>query len=246
MTQNHPTRRTVVKAGLALTAVGAASAVLPSHVRATPTKEAVMAFTLPDLPYAKDALEPHMSAKTFEFHHGKHHLAYVNKLNELVAGTELEGKTLEDIIQASSKDTSKTPVFNNAAQHWNHSFFWNCMKPSGGGKPSGELAAKIDEAFGSFDKFAEEFKNAAATQFGSGWAWLVEENGTLKVTKTGNADLPLAHGQKALLTCDVWEHAYYIDYQNRRPDFVATFLDKLVNWDFAAQNLKGEGFKKAA
>lgn len=205
-----------------------------------------MTFTLPELPYAKDALEPHMSAKTFEFHHGKHHNAYVTKLNELVKGSPLEGKSLEEIILASKGNAEKAALFNNAAQHWNHSFFWLCMKPSGGGKPTGELAAKIDAAFGSYDKFAEEFKNAAATQFGSGWAWLVEENGKLKVTKTGNADLPLAHGQKALLTVDVWEHAYYLDYQNRRPDFVATFLDKLANWDFAAENLKGEGFKKAA
>lgn len=248
MTQkNHPDRRSVVKAGIALAAAGAASGfIAPSLTNITKAKEAFMAFTLPDLPYAKNALEPHMSAKTFDFHHGKHHAAYVNKLNELVKGTDMEGLSLEEIILKVKDDSSKGAVFNNAAQHWNHSFFWNCMKPTGGGKPTGELAAKIEQSFGSFEAFVEEFKNAGATQFGSGWAWLVEDGGKLKVTKTGNADLPLAHGQKALLTCDVWEHAYYIDYQNRRPDFIATFLEKLANWDFAAENLKGEGFKKAA
>jgi Fe-Mn family superoxide dismutase len=196
-----------------------------------------MAHQLPALPYGLDALEPHISRSTLEFHHGKHHAAYVTNLNNLVAGTDLDGQTLEATILAVAGDASKAGVFNNAAQVWNHTFYWQGMKPGGGGAPSGDLAAKIDADFGSFDAFKEQFKTAGATQFGSGWAWLVLENGTLKVTKTGNADLPLAHGQKALLTMDVWEHAYYLDYQNRRPDYMSTFLDKLVNWDFVAANL---------
>ena len=196
-----------------------------------------MPFTLPDLPYPADALEPHMSAKTFSFHHDKHHAAYVNTLNKLLEGKPLEGQPLETVIQESSKDPSMTPVFNNAAQVWNHTFFWNCMKPNGGGKPTGAIAEKIDADLGGYDAFVEQFKTAATTQFGSGWAWLVLENGKLKVVKTGNADLPMVHGQAALLTCDVWEHAYYLDYQNRRPDFVQAFLDHLVNWDFVNQNL---------
>jgi len=196
-----------------------------------------MAHQLPALPYSLDALEPHISARTLEFHHGKHHAAYVTNLNNLVAGSELADHSLEDTILAVAGDASKAGVFNNAAQVWNHTFYWQGMKPGGGGAPSGELAAKIDADFGSFDAFKEQFKAAGATQFGSGWAWLVLDNGTLKITKTGNADLPLAHGQKALLTMDVWEHAYYLDYQNRRPDYMTTFLDKLVNWDFVAANL---------
>ena len=196
-----------------------------------------MAHTLPALPYGLDALEPHISRQTLEFHHGKHHAAYVTNLNNLVAGTDLEAKSLEDTITAVAGDASKAGVFNNAAQVWNHSFYWQCIKPNGGGTPSGALLDKINADFGSFEKLVEAFKAAGATQFGSGWAWLVLDNGTLKVTKTGNADLPLAHGQKALLTMDVWEHAYYLYYQNRRPDYIITFLDKLVNWDFVAANL---------
>jgi Fe-Mn family superoxide dismutase len=196
-----------------------------------------MAHQLPALPYGLDALEPHISRSTLEFHHGKHHAAYVTNLNNLVAGTDLEGKSLDETILAVSGDASKAGVFNNAAQVWNHTFYWQGMKPGGGGAPTGALAARIDADFGSFDAFKEQFKTAGATQFGSGWAWLVLDNGTLKITKTGNADLPLAHGQKALLTMDVWEHAYYLDYQNRRPDYISTFLDKLVNWDFVAANL---------
>ena len=196
-----------------------------------------MAHQLPELPYSLDALEPHISRSTLEFHHGKHHAAYVTNLNNLIAGTDLEAKSLEDTISAVAGDAAKAGVFNNAAQVWNHSFYWQCMKPGGGGAPSGALAAKIDADFGSFDAFKAQFKTAGATQFGSGWAWLVLDNGTLKVTKTPNADLPLAHGQMALLTMDVWEHAYYLDYQNRRPDYMTTFLDQLVNWDFVAANL---------
>lgn len=196
-----------------------------------------MAFELPALPFPDNALEPHYSAKTLSFHHGKHHKAYVDNLNKLVAGTDLESRSLEEIIRATAGASDKAAVFNNAAQVWNHTFFWSCMKPGGGGKPQGDLAARIEEAFGSFDKFAEQFKVAAVGRFGSGWAWLVLENGKLAITSTPNADTPLAHGQTPLLTVDVWEHAYYLDYQNRRPDFVQAFLDHLVNWDFAARNL---------
>ncbi|MBC1260608.1 superoxide dismutase [Synechococcus sp. BSF8S] len=196
-----------------------------------------MAHTLPALPYDINALEPHISKTTLEFHHGKHHAAYVANLNKLVEGSDLDSKSLEDVITSVAGDASKAGGFNNAAQVWNHSFYWQCMKPGGGGQPSGALAEKITADFGSFEAFVEQFKTAGATQFGSGWAWLVLDGGTLKVTKTANADLPLAHGQKALLTMDVWEHAYYLDYQNKRPDYMATFLDKLVNWDFVAANL---------
>jgi len=200
-------------------------------------KEESMSFTLPPLPYAQNALEPHISANTLSFHYGKHHQTYVTNLNNLVKDTALAGASLEDVIKESAKDTTKAGIFNNAAQVWNHTFYWNSMKPNGGGAPKGDLAKMIDKDFGSLDKFKEAFKQAGTTQFGSGWAWLVLDNGTLKVTKTGNADLPMVHGQKALLTMDVWEHAYYLDYQNRRPDYITTFLDKLVNWDFAEKNL---------
>ena len=197
-----------------------------------------MAFELPGLPYDKTALEPHISAKTLEFHHGKHHATYVTNLNNLIKDSDLASKSLEDIIMVAAKDLpAKQGLFNNAAQVWNHTFFWNCMKKGGGGKPSGKVLAAIEAAFGSYEKFAEEFKNAALTQFGSGWAWLVADGGAVKITKTANADLPMAHGQTALLTVDVWEHAYYIDYQNRRADFVQAFLDHLVDWDFVAKNL---------
>lgn len=196
-----------------------------------------MAIELPPLPYAQDALEPHISARTLGFHHDKHHAAYVTNVNKMIEGTELESKSLEEIILASAKDVAKLGIFNNAAQVWNHTFYWQSMTPNGGGQPNGKLKDKIQEDFGSFDAFITAFKQAATTQFGSGWAWLVLDDGQLKVTKTGNADLPINHGQKALLTCDVWEHAYYLDYQNRRPDYVETFLQHLVNWDFAEQNL---------
>ncbi len=197
-----------------------------------------MAFELPALPYEKNALEPHMSANTFDFHHGKHHNTYVVNLNGLLDGSDLAGKSLEEIVMATAGDASKAGMFNNAAQVWNHTFFWNSMKPGGGGAPSGDLAAKIDEAFGSLDGFKDAFKQAGATQFGSGWAWLVVgDGGKLEVVKTPNAENPMTQGKTPLLTCDVWEHAYYLDYQNRRPDFLAAFLDNLVNWDFAAENL---------
>jgi Fe-Mn family superoxide dismutase len=196
-----------------------------------------MAFELPSLPYAENALEPYYSAKTISFHHGKHHKAYVDNLNKLVAGTDLEGKSLEAIILASAGNAQRAGIFNNAAQVWNHTFFWQNMKPGGGGKPQGEVASKLGQAFGSYEKFAEQFKAAAVGRFGSGWAWLVAEGGALKIVSTANADTPMASRQTALLTVDVWEHAYYLDYQNRRPDFVQAFLDHLVNWDFVAANL---------
>ena len=205
-----------------------------------------MAFELPPLPYPKNALEPHMSAKTLEFHHGKHHKAYVETLNKLIEGTPLAGKSLEDIIRATAKDESKAKIFNNAAQVWNHTFFWHSMKPQGGSKPTGELAQAIERSFGGFDKFHKEFATACADQFGSGWGWLIRDGDKLKVIKTPNAVNPLSQGQVALLTCDVWEHAYYLDYQNRRPDFVATFLDHLVNWEHVAAGLKGDAKQHAA
>ena len=193
-----------------------------------------MAYELPALPYAKDALAPYgMSEETLDFHYGKHHQTYVTKLNELTAGTEHENASLEAVIKAAGPG----PLFNNAAQVWNHTFFWNGLTPDGGGKPSGTVAAKIDEAFGSYDDFKAKFTDAAITQFGSGWAWLIDDNGTLAVTKTPNAENPLKNGQKALLTLDVWEHAYYIVFRNARPKFAENFFEKLLNWDFVAQNL---------
>ena len=196
-----------------------------------------MAFELPPLPYAEDALEPHMSAETLRFHHGKHHKAYVDKLNKAIKGTALESRPLEEIIRATAGDDKKTKVFNNGAQTWNHTFFWHCLTPQGGGAPDGDLAERIDAAFGGLDGFKERFTSAATGQFGSGWAWLVLDGDSLKVTATANADNPMTKGQVPLLTCDVWEHAYYLDYQNRRPDFVQSFLDHLVNWSFAAEAL---------
>ena len=196
-----------------------------------------MAISLPELPFGKDALAPVISANTLDFHYGKHHKAYVDNLNKLIAGTDLEGKTLEEIIKIAAKDSAKAGIFNNAAQVWNHSFYWQCLKKAGGGTPTGAIAAKINAAWGNYEKFAEELKNAGVTQFGSGWAWLVLEGDQLKITKTANADTPLAHGQKPLLTIDVWEHAYYLDYQNRRPDYLAAVIQSLINWDFVNANL---------
>jgi superoxide dismutase, Fe-Mn family len=206
----------------------------PCPLGSTQGRTTIMAFTLPPLPYDKGALAPHLSAETLEFHHDKHHAAYVNTLNKLIEGKPEAEKSLEEIIKASEPG----PLFNNAAQAWNHTFYWSSMKPGGGGAPAGELAQAITRDFGSQEKLAEALANAAATQFGSGWAWLVLDKGKLAVTKTANADLPLKHGQKALLTIDVWEHAYYIDYRNLRPKYVETFLAHLANWDFALENLK--------
>lgn len=191
-----------------------------------------MAIELPSLPYAKDALEPHISARTLEFHHEKHHNTYVVNANKFIEGTDLAGENLESIVNKTAGDEGKIPVFNNAAQVWNHSFYWQCMKPNGGGQPSGDVAAKINADFGSYEKFAEEFKTAGFTQFGSGWAWLVLKDGKLELMKTANADTPIAHGLKPLLTVDVWEHAYYLDYQNRRADYLSAFVENLINWEF--------------
>jgi Fe-Mn family superoxide dismutase len=188
-----------------------------------------MKFELPELPYPKNALEPHISAETLEYHHGKHHAAYVSKLHDLIKGSTAE-KSLEEII----KSAGPGPLFNNAAQHWNHSFYWNCMKP-GGGKPKGAVADAINRSFGDFDSFLKQFSEAAAGHFGSGWAWLVLDGRALKIETTHDADLPLAHGRIAVMTCDVWEHAYYIDYRNARAKYLESFL-KVVNWDFANAN----------
>jgi len=196
-----------------------------------------MAIQLPNLLYPKDALAPYISAQTLEFHHGKHHKAYVDNTNKLIEGTALANEPLETIIRNVAGDVSKAGLFNNAAQVWNHSFYWQCIKPKGGGMPAGAIADKIKTTWGSFEKFAEEFKNAGVTQFGSGWAWLVLDGGAVKITKTANADTPIAHGLKPLLTVDVWEHAYYLDYQNRRPDYLTAFIENLINWDFVNANL---------
>lgn len=192
-----------------------------------------MTITLPELPYGKGDLAPHITEKTMDFHYGKHHNAYVTNLVKLIGGTELENEALENIIKKTTGDKAKAGIFNNAAQVWNHTFYWNSMKPNGGGSPTGQIAEKIKADFGSYEKFAEEFKNAGLTQFGSGWAWLVLKDGKLQVTKTANADTPLAHGLKPLLTADVWEHAYYLDYQNKRADYLDVFIKNLINWDFA-------------
>jgi Fe-Mn family superoxide dismutase len=197
-----------------------------------------MAIELPPLPYDAKALEPFISANTLSFHHDKHHATYVTNYNNLTKDGPYASKPLEEVIKEVAGDASKVAVFNNGAQAWNHTFFWNSLKHGGGGKPAGDVLSKIEADFGSFDKFFEEFKTAATSQFGSGWAWLVLDGGKLKVTKTANADTPLVHGQTPLFTVDVWEHAYYLDYQNRRPDFVTAVLEHLANWDFVAQNLK--------
>lgn|SRR3989338_220259 len=197
-----------------------------------------MTFELPKLPYEKNALAPYISENTMNYHYGKHHQAYVTNLNKLLEGSDLASKTLEEVMKISATDSAKVGIFNNAAQVWNHSFYWNSMKPNGGGKPSGEVLKKIEADFGSYEKFVEEFKNAGATQFGSGWSWLVLENGKLKIVKTANAATPLTSSAKPLMTMDVWEHAYYLDYQNARPTYIDSFLNHLLNWDFVAQNLK--------
>lgn len=196
-----------------------------------PRKDTTMAFELPTLPYAMDALAPHISAETLEYHYGKHHQTYVNALNKFT-DDNAAGQSLEEVIMGSSGG-----LFNSSAQDWNHTFYWNCMTPGGGGVPEGAVADAVNSAFGSYDSFREKFAAAAATQFGSGWAWLVDAGSGLEIMATSNADLPMKHDAKALLTIDVWEHAYYIDYRNVRPDYISTFLDSLVNWDFVAANL---------
>jgi Fe-Mn family superoxide dismutase len=205
-------------------------------------EDTAMAFTLPELPYARNALAPHISEETLNFHYGKHHQAYVTNLNGLVEGTDLAGKSLEEVIKISAADKSKAGIFNNSAQVWNHTFYWHSMKPNGGGKPHGKVAELIERDLGGYDNFVKEFKQAGATQFGSGWAWLSYKGGKLVISKTPNAETPLTEeGTTPLMTMDVWEHAYYLDYQNRRPDYIDTFLNSLVNWDFVNQNLADAG-----
>ena len=193
----------------------------------------MMTFTLPELPYARDALEPYISKETLEYHYGKHHQAYVDNLNKLIPGTEFESMELEEIIKKS-----KNGIFNNAAQIWNHTFYWHCLSPNGGGEPKGKLADIINKYFGTFDAFKEQFSKTSITTFGSGWAWLAQDkDGVLKIISTSNAGTPMTEGLTALLTCDVWEHAYYIDYRNARAEYVKNFWS-LVNWDFVTKNLK--------
>ena len=194
-----------------------------------------MSLELPALPFAKDALAPHMSAETLDFHHGKHHNAYVTKGNELLADAGLSADNLEDLVKEAKKTGGA--LFNNVGEHYNHSFFWSCLSPNGGGAPTGDIAARIDADFGSYDDFKKEFVAGGVGQFGSGWVWLAADGGKLKIVKTANADTPLTDGMTPILVCDVWEHAYYLDFQNRRPDFLGSFLDNLVNWDFANENL---------
>lgn len=224
-------RRDFMKAALAGSAIAAgALAGFPRFVRAAEP------FKLPPLPYPENALEPYISARTLSFHYGKHHQGYVNNTNRLVGGTDMVGLTLEELVRRAAR-LENAALFNNAAQAWNHAFYWQGMKPQGGGRPESKLMEKLTGAFGSFEGFQKAFAAAATGQFGSGWAWLVAQNGSLKVINTSNADTPLAHGQKPLLTIDVWEHAYYLDYQNRRGDYVKAFLDHLVNWPFVSENL---------
>ena len=194
-------------------------------------------FTLPPLPWAENALEPVISANTIGFHYGKHHKTYVDNLNNLVKGTDYESASLEKIIGETAGKADKAGLFNNAAQVWKHTFYWDGLRANGGGKPSGKVAQMIDAAWGSFDNFKKELSATSVSQFGSGWGWLVEEGGALKIVKTPNAEVPFTKGQKPLLTLDVWEHAYYLDYQNRRAAYLDAVIDKLVNWDFVAQNL---------
>jgi Fe-Mn family superoxide dismutase len=194
-------------------------------------------FTLPPLPYAENALEPVISANTMSFHYGKHHKTYVDNLNNLVKGTDYENASLEKIINETAGKADKAGLFNNAAQVWNHTFYWHSMKGNGGGKPTGKIADMIDAAFGGYDSFRKEFSATTVSQFGSGWGWLVLDAGALKIVKTSNAEVPFTKGQKPLLTIDVWEHAYYLDQQNKRAVYVDAVIDKLLNWSFAAQNL---------
>ncbi|MBE9532377.1 MAG: superoxide dismutase [Proteobacteria bacterium] len=196
-----------------------------------------MAITLPELSYPIDALEPVISARTLEFHHGKHHNAYVVNTNKLIKGTDLEGDDLKSIIIKTAGDPTKAGIFNNAAQVWNHSFYWKCMRPGGGGAPSGEVAKRIEADFGGYDNFVKAFIEAGTTQFGSGWAWLVVHNDKLEIVKSANAGNPIVDGLTPLLVVDVWEHAYYLDYQNLRPDYLSAFIGKLIDWDFVNANL---------
>ena len=228
------TRRQVLGMAAGAALLGATAAVAantPAGAAAAPP------FTLAPLPYVDNALDPVISANTLGFHYGKHHRAYVDNLNKLVAGTELAALPLEQVIAATSGKPERLGVYNNAAQAWNHAFYWRSLKPGGGGEPPAALKSRIEAAFGSVEACRKEIASAATTQFGSGWAWLVEDGGKLTVVKTANADTPLTKGQRPLLTIDVWEHAYYLDYQNRRADYVNAVLERLLNWEFALENL---------
>ena len=240
-TLSNQNRRRFLKAGVVAPALLAMDYAgfhgVPLAAQASAAEAERPPFKLPPLPYAQDALAPYISARTLEFHYGKHHQAYVTNTNNMVDKTDLASATLEEIIKRTAGNAEKMGLFNNAAQVWNHTFYWNSMKPAGGGAPSGKFAQEIQAAFGSIEAFRKELTTAAMTQFGSGWAWLVLDGASLRVVKTGNADTPIVHGQIPLITLDVWEHAYYLDYQNRRADYVTAFLDHLANWEFAAANL---------
>ena len=232
-------RRQFLRGALAGSAMFAAGFTgIPSMLHAMPLQPEGSPFKLPPLPYADNALAPYISARTIGFHYGKHHQGYIDKINGLIQGTEFAKDPLEEIITKTAGHSDNLAIFNNAAQAWNHAFYWKCMRPEGGGAPNTDLSGKMEVDFGSFENFKKAFTDTAATQFGSGWAWLVVENGSLKVVKTGNADTPLAHGQIPIITIDVWEHAYYLDYQNRRADYISAYLNHLVNWDFAGENFK--------
>jgi len=231
----HLARRDFLKCGL----YGGAGLLLLRELgnRAFSAETAAGQAEVPPLPYAENALEPYTSARTMSFHYGKHHKAYAEKLRALVKGTPLADKSVEEVIRLTAAKAGQAEIFNNAAQFWNHSFFWKCMRPDGGGKPAGKLAQMIDQSFGDFESFKKQFISAAVAQFGSGWTWLVLDGEKVKIMPAANADNPMAHGLKAILTVDVWEHAYYLDYENRRKDFVTAWLEHLINWDFAAQEV---------
>jgi len=222
---------------LMLAAVPLAGMQGTAKIKAIAAPDQAAGMKLPPLPFDQEALAPYVSARTMSFHYNKHHQTYVDNLNKLVVGTPFEGRPLEEIIQKTASLGDKAAIYNNAAQVWNHAFFWRSMKPRGNGEPEGRLSDMIRNAFGSFEAFKNAFVTAGIAQFGSGWVWLVQDGATLKVVKTANADTPVAYGQNALLTCDVWEHAYYLDYQNRRKDFLTAFLDHLANWDYASSRL---------
>ena len=229
MQEDSLSRRQFLLAGTALAAAPLIGAPVVARAAAP--------HVLPPLPYPDNALAPVISAQTIGFHYGKHHLAYLNNLNKMVEGTAMAEMSLEQVIRNAAGVADKAGLFNNAAQVWNHTFYWNGLRPNGGGAPGKELALRIEKDFGSLDSLRKELFTAASTQFGSGWAWLVEEGGKMKVVKTGNAETPLTRGVKPLFTIDVWEHAYYLDYQNRRADYINAILDKLINWEFVAKNL---------
>lgn len=228
-------RREFLKLTLGAGAIG--TLYVAGMIKTSHAQSSNPAITQPPLPFKKEGLEPYISAKTIEFHYGKHHAGYVSKTNQLITGTGYEKMPLVDIIQKTAGVADKAAIFNNAAQVFNHTFYWNSMHPKGGGKPTGKIGQKIEESYENHQKFTESFLDAAVSQFGSGWAWVVLDAGKLKIIKTTNADTPVAHGIKPILTIDVWEHAYYLDYQNRRADYVRAFIEHLINWEFAEQNL---------